>query len=183
LLKNIPIDTKILREFLKVGQVELENSEVHLMGRGLTQGGAISPTIANIVLDGLEKAVERVTRRPGTIRPSVIVIRYADDLIITAKYPSQLNKAKKVMELFLSERGLTLNAEKTKLLDLNQPFSTLEYLGFKFQICKSIRGPVLIVRPSSKRIQSVKSRLVQIFSRTNAKSIDLIQQSDPLITG
>lgn len=60
---------------------------------GVPQGGPISPTIANMVLDGLEKYVKDATthlkrnaklEKKKTFSPKVNVIRYRDDFVITA---------------------------------------------------------------------------------------------------
>ena len=53
IMENIPMDKEILEKFLKSGFVEM--GELFPTNRGTPQGGVISPTICNMVLDGLEK--------------------------------------------------------------------------------------------------------------------------------
>ncbi len=85
ILENIPINKEILRKWLKCGYIETK--ELFPMEFGSPQGSPISPTICNMVLDGLEKAIKdkyykrKVNKK--TYSPKVNFIRYADDFIIT----------------------------------------------------------------------------------------------------
>jgi RNA-directed DNA polymerase len=94
----------ILRKWLDAGYVE--NGITHPTRKGVPQGGIISPTLANMTLDGLEEAVRRAVPR----RCRVNFIRYADDLIITGQSKWILEtKVKPAVRVFLAERGLTLS--------------------------------------------------------------------------
>jgi RNA-directed DNA polymerase len=63
-------------------------------------------------LDGLETAVKNAV--PGTAK--VNVIRYADDFIVTAESKQILHqKVKPTIHSFLSQRGLNLSGEKTRI--------------------------------------------------------------------
>ena len=79
MLNNIPMDKAVLRKWLDAGYVE--NGITYPTRKGVPQGGIISPTLANMTLDGLEEAVRRAVPR----RSRVNFIRYADDFIITGK--------------------------------------------------------------------------------------------------
>lgn len=79
LMQNIPLEKRILRQWLEAGYVE---KGFHFPTRKRTpQGGIISPTLANMTLDGLEQAIHAAVPR----RVRVNFIRYADDFIITGK--------------------------------------------------------------------------------------------------
>ena len=52
MLKNIPMDKDILNQFIKAGYVF--KKKLFPTSKGAIQGGAISPTLANLVLDGME---------------------------------------------------------------------------------------------------------------------------------
>ena len=73
MLNNIPMDKVVLRKWLDAGYVE--NGITYPTRKGVPQGGIISPTLANMTLDGLEEAVRRAVPR----RSRVNFIRYADD--------------------------------------------------------------------------------------------------------
>lgn len=61
LIKHARMDKEILKKWLNAGYVE--NNVFHRTDEGTPQGGIISPTLANIALDGLEAAIKRVVRR------------------------------------------------------------------------------------------------------------------------
>ena len=86
MLKNIPMDKVVLRKWLRAGYVE--NGIHYPTRKGVPQGGIISPTISNMVLDGLEEAVRRAVPR----RCRINFVRYADDFIITGKSKSILEE-------------------------------------------------------------------------------------------
>ena len=82
ILDNILLDKQILEKWLKAGYIE--EKTVYPTPKGTPQGGIISPTIANMVLDGLEAAAKAsAPHGEGNISPKIHVIRYADDFIIT----------------------------------------------------------------------------------------------------
>jgi RNA-directed DNA polymerase len=86
LLNNVCIDKKILGQWLKAGF--MENQTIFATTEGTPQGGICSPVLANLALDGLEKAITQVGRtKTGRIktRPKVHFIRYADDCVPRAQ--------------------------------------------------------------------------------------------------
>jgi len=100
ILNNILLDRQILEKWLKAGYIE--EKTVYPTRKGTPQGGIISPTIANMVLDGLESVAKASAPpwRQGQARPKINVIRYADDFIITGESKHLLeNKVKPAMWL------------------------------------------------------------------------------------
>ena len=115
MLRHIPTDKQVLQKWLKCGYVE--NRVLFPTEAGTPQGGIISPTLANMALDGLEKRLaERFPKRSGKgPYHKVNLIRYADDFIITGDSKEQLeNEARPLVEQFLKERGLVLSPEKKR---------------------------------------------------------------------
>jgi RNA-directed DNA polymerase len=109
MLKNIPMDRIVLRKWLRTGYIE--QGKWYPGRKGTPQGGVISPTIANMVLDGMEEAIKASLPRR---RCRVNFIRYADDFIVTAKSKTLIVKyIRPAIERFLAERGLQLSEEKT----------------------------------------------------------------------
>ena len=112
MLRHVPTDKKVLRQWLKAGY--MENRTLFPTEAGTPQGGIISPTLANLTLDGLEPLLRE--KFPKTKWPSLKVnlVRYADDFIITGASKELLeNEVRPLVEQFLRERGLELSPEKT----------------------------------------------------------------------
>jgi RNA-directed DNA polymerase len=81
MLAHIPMDTIILEKWLTAGY--LENRNWFPTEAGTPQGGIASPTLANMVLDGLERLLDETFRKKkidGRIQfPKINLVRYADD--------------------------------------------------------------------------------------------------------
>ena len=139
ILENIPMDKAVLQKWLKSGYVE--NGVTYPTRKGVPQGGIISPTISNMVLDGLEEAVRSAVPR----RRRINFVRYADDFIITGKSKKILKEViQPVVEAFLAVRGLELSVEKTLVTHIKNGFTflgqTFRKLGRKLHITPSDAG-------------------------------------------
>lgn len=88
LLANIPMDKAMLRKWLKCGYIF--NKQMFPTEEGTPQGGIISPTLANMTLDGMQKVLaekyKRVRIKGKLYSPMVNLVRYADDFIITHQH-------------------------------------------------------------------------------------------------
>lgn len=145
LMENIPMEKRILREWLDAGYVD--NGIAYPTKRGTPQGGIISPTLANMTLDGLEKIVHESV----PWRSRVNFIRYADDFIITGKSETILKKyVLPAMKGFLEERGLKLSEEKTKITYIRHGFTflgqTFRKHGSTLHIIPSKEGVLALIR-------------------------------------
>src|SRR6266478_886222 len=105
--------------------------------------GVASPTLANMVLDGLERLLDETFRKKkidGRIQfPKINFVRYADDFIITGPSREVLeNEVRPLVEQFLRERGLELSAEKTCITHIDEGF---DFLG---QHLRKYGGKLLI---------------------------------------
>jgi RNA-directed DNA polymerase len=125
LLANIPMDKAILQAWLKAGY--LEDRGFHYTREGTPQGGIISPTLANMTLDGLEAVAQgAVPERTRQGRSKVHVIRYCDDFVVTARSREDLvDKVIPAIEAFLAERGLRLSTEKSRVTHISAGFNFL----------------------------------------------------------
>jgi len=151
MLKNIQMDTIILRKWLEAGYIESNIKYPTL--KGTPQGGIISPTIANMALDGLEQAIKDAVPR----RQRVNFVRYADDFIVTGKSQKILEqKIKPAIEKFLSERGLKLSEEKTCITYIKHGFT---FLGQTFRK----HGNTLHITPSKEGVQSLIRKVGNII--------------------
>ena len=102
---------------------------------GTPQGGIISPILCNIVLNGMEGAIEEKTHLTDVTYPKhpnykLTLIRYADDFVIIAPTWERLELAKSRIEAFLKTKGLDLNKAKTSKVDIKDGF---QIVGFWIQ--------------------------------------------------
>ena len=153
LLAHVPMDKKVLAQFLRAGF--MEQGEWSKTDEGTPQGGIISPILANMTLDGMENLLaERFGRGDGGRRSDgkacsnkVHLVRYADDFVVTAATPEAAREAQALIEGFLSERGLELSREKTLVTHIDEGF---DFLGWNFRKY----GGKLIIKPSKKSVSS-----------------------------
>src|SRR5271169_2010602 len=87
MLQHVLTDRVVLQKWLKAGYIE--NRTLFPTEAGTPQGGIISPTLANMTLDGLEKLLaehfpRHMWKDGGQWTPKVNLVRYADDFITTA---------------------------------------------------------------------------------------------------
>ncbi len=180
MLAHIPMDAGILEKWLKAGY--MENQTLFPTEEGTPQGGVISPTLANLTLDGLERLLkDRFPKRSingKRSNPKVHLVRYADDFIITGASRELLEKeVRPLVEQFLLDRGLQLSPEKTCITHIEQGF---DFLG------QNLRkyGGKLLTRPSKKNTQNFLDKARQIIRRFRGlKQADLIRTLNPVIRG
>lgn len=180
LLNHIPMDKVMLRKWLKCGYVF--NKNLFPTEEGTPQGGIISPTLANMTLDGLQGILaERYKRR--TIKgehysPMVNLVRYADDFIITSENREVLEtEIKPLVADFLAERGLTLSEEKTVITNIEDGF---DFLGFNIRKFKK----QLLTKPSKKAQKNFLDKIrKKIKSNKGCRQESLIRMLNPMIKG
>ena len=103
---------------------------------GTPQGGGVSPLLANVALEGMERLFDAEyadgrPRKPSERRgmdKGIAGIRYADDCVTAAPTREVLETyARPRIEQFLQERGLALNEAKTRIVHIKEG---LNFLGF-----------------------------------------------------
>lgn len=178
--RHIPMDGAVLQKWLGAGYIE--KRILFPTEAGTPQGGIISPTLANMVLDGLETLLKQrfgIKYVEGTpINPKINLIRYADDFIITGANKDVLEKeVRPLVEQFLNERGLQLSPEKTCITHIDQGF---DFLG---QHLRKFDG-TLLIKPSKKNTHAFLEKVRDIIRANKAVSQEnLIRQLNPVIRG
>jgi len=180
LLDNVQIDESILKQFLKAGYV----FERHLFptDAGTPQGGIVSPILANLALDGIEKIlVDKYPKnkkdRNHVAKYKVNFVRYADDFIVTAKTEEIAKEVKELIKDFLKGRGLELSDEKTIITHIDIGF---DFLGWNFRKYKG----KLLIKPSKKSIDKVTENISNIIKKGKAWTQEaIIDALNPIITG
>nr|YP_009054603.1 hypothetical RNA-directed DNA polymerase [Bracteacoccus minor]AIK29091.1 hypothetical RNA-directed DNA polymerase [Bracteacoccus minor] len=191
-MANIPVQPQVLQQWLKAGHIEFEG--VTATEAGVPQGGPISPTISNMVLDGLsdhiQKAVAPYTTKKGNTarkyNTKVTMIRYADDFVVTCANKQLLEDViKPAVQQFLAVRGLELSATKRLTTSIDDGF---DFLGYNFRLYKDAKklpeGKVLLIKPSKKSIYRIKTKILETFEKHRKSSAyTLIHALNPILRG
>ena len=89
---------------------------------GSPQGAVISPLLSNAYLDPLDHILAE---------QGVEMVRYADDFVILCRSEAEAQMALERVQAWTAETGLTLHADKTRIVDANQ--EGFDFLGYHFE--------------------------------------------------
>ncbi len=143
---------KLLRAFLNAGV--MENGLVGPTDEGTPQGGPLSPLLSNLVLDDLDKELERRGHR---------FVRYADDCNIYVRSKRSGERVMKSITEFLTRRlKLRVNGEKSAVARPRER----KFLGFSFT-----NHPQPKRRIAAKALARFKERVRELTRRTSGRSI------------
>ena len=146
-------DKRVLRligKYLRAG-VEVKG-RLQSTRKGVPRGGPLSPLLANILLDDLDKELEKRGHK---------FVRYADDFIILVKSQRAGERVMRSVRRFLERRlKLKINEDKSSVAPTNQ----ITFLGFAFKGDK--------IRWSDKAFQEFKRRIRHLTGRSWSVSMD-----------
>lgn len=143
----------LIRKYLQAGV--LVNGVYEKTERGTPQGGNISPILSNIMLNELDKELER---------RGLQFVRYADDCIIFTKSRKAANRVMESITRYIEGKlRLKVNKEKSKV---DRPWK-IKYLGFSFYQSKGI----VEIKVHQKSINKFKDKIRKITSRSNGMSM------------
>jgi RNA-directed DNA polymerase len=131
----------LIRQWLRAPVVEPPKGgqppSVHRNDRGTPQGGVLSPLLANVYLHWFDHAFHRAD---GPVQwANAKLIRYADDFVVLARsVDARLQQW--IEEKLEGWLGLEINREKTRIVDLRQPDTALDFLGYTFRLGWDERG-------------------------------------------
>jgi RNA-directed DNA polymerase len=155
---------KLIRMWLKAVIIEPgdgpgEPPKVSRSKQGTPQGGVISPLLANLYLHWFDKQFHRSDG--PYVWANARLVRYADDFVILAKHVG--GRIEQFVEQTLQGRfGLTINAAKTRTVNLKEPSVGLDFLGYTFRYDRDRHGRpwrYLNLFPSSKTMQRERDKL------------------------
>lgn len=146
--------------------------------KGFPQEGVISPTIGNMVLDGLKYELGK----------EFLMTRYADDFIILGKTRESLKTdAITRINKFLNKRGLELNLNETTISSVEERF---KFLGFLFKEypdssrAKETKKGIFLIKPSPDKIKKFRTKLSKVVKKHKHRHITLlINELNPILRG
>jgi len=185
---------RLIQKWLRAGI--LEDGVVTVSDKGTGQGSVASPLLANIYLHYVfDLWAKRWRGREAT--GDMIIVRYADDLIVGFQHEAEARRFLEIMRARLKEFSLSLHPDKTRLIEfgrfaaanrkrrgLGKP-ETFNFLGFTFISGKSRRGHFLIKRKSRRdrmqaKLQEIKKELRERMHQPIPKQGQWLKQ---IVTG
>jgi RNA-directed DNA polymerase len=160
---------RLIQKWLRAGI--LENGVVAVSETGTGQGSVASPLLSNVYLHYVfDLWAERWRRREAT--GDMIIVRYADDIMIGFEHKSDARRFWDAMRERLAEFSLSLHPDKTRLIEfgrfaaaqrarrgLGKP-ETFKFLGFTFICGQSRQGRFALQRKS--RGDRMRAKLKEI---------------------
>jgi RNA-directed DNA polymerase len=174
----------LIEQWLKAGY--LEDGRYHETPTGTPQGGVISPLLLNIALHGMEAALGVTHNIKGEIIGKRAVARYADDFVVFCETQEDaLDVKDRILPAWLAERGLSLSAEKTRLVHLTEGF---DFLGFNIRHypCSqtSRSGHKLLIKPSKKAVLEKVAEIRDVWLSMRGHSVKtVLWKLNPIIRG
>lgn len=165
LLENRITDKWIIRyiyRWLKVGI--MDGNEIYYTTTGTPQGGVLSPLLANLYLNELDK-VWTEKDYANRYKQDSHLIRYADDFVVLCPSEEIAKNLYKEIETILTNLELKLNQEKSRIVHLKEGF---DFLGFHFTLGYSRRKKkeVVIKFPTRKTTESIKRTIKTVLKKT-----------------
>jgi group II intron reverse transcriptase/maturase len=152
---------RLIEKFLAAGV--MEGGVFKPTTIGTPQGGVISPLLANIVLNELDWRLEKAGYR---------FVRYADDFVVVCKTRQQAKAALDVVEEIMTDLGLSLSPEKTKIASYGKGY---EFLGFR------LSSKSRTMRPKS--LEKFKMKIRELSRRSHNLDAKAIEKLNQVIRG
>lgn len=147
---------KVIRAFLNSGI--MVNDLVEYPGEGTPQGGPLSPLLSNIVLDELDKELERRGLR---------FVRYADDIVILVRSQREGEEVLRSVSQFITGKlKLKVNEEKSSVV---RPWDA-KFLGFR--VSRIFGKTRTVIHP--KTVKRFKDRVRDITRRVRGRNINAV---------
>jgi RNA-directed DNA polymerase len=140
-----------------LGQDILEGMSRWSPEEGTPQGAVISPLLANLYFHPIDEAMEAAGFQ---------MIRYADDFVIMCRDESEAHHALHLVQQLITERGLVLHPEKTRIVDTAEPGQGFDFLGYHFE--GGTRWP------RKKSLKKLKDAIRSKTGRSNGHSLCVI---------
>ena len=149
--------------------------------KGTPQGGVISPLLANIYMNLLDRIVNNPQGQFS--KSGIRMIRYADDFILMSKHINQEVIIK--IHKYLDRMGLSINIEKSKLVNAKE--QSFDFLGFTFRYDQSIfskRGKFWNIRPKAKSQKKNRQKInLKLKSIGHYPADKVVEELNPIIRG
>ena len=157
--------------------------------KGVPQGGVISPLLANIYLNEVDKMLERAKEVTSEGKYTNIgYARFADDMVILVsgyyKWEWLLKAAYKRLIQELEKLGVKINIQKTQVIDLTRG-QTFSFLGFVYRRVRTRKGKWGVrITPKIKARTALLRKLKEVFRNYRSQPVSqIIYLINPILRG
>lgn len=158
--------------------------------QGVPQGGPLSPLMANVYLNEIDKMLEKAKEVTKThpVYTNIDYTRWADDLIIQVSWHPDADKVwEQVNRRIREELGklqVEINEDKTRYVQFNKGES-FEFLGFLFKKTTTHQGKAGVWRqPKKKAIQNLRDKIKTAFKTYTSQPLyKVINIINPILRG
>ncbi len=146
----------LIRRYLEAGV--MAEGVVMERGEGTPQGGPLSPLLANVLLDEVDKELERRGHA---------FVRYADDGNVYVRSQRAAEDVMATLKRLYGKLRLNVNEAKSRITRVWNS----QYLGYGFWVAK---GKIVKHRVGTKALKAMKERVRRITSRNGGRSLEQI---------
>jgi RNA-directed DNA polymerase len=160
-------DEKFIRYIIRMFKAGvLTEGELKIGDEGVPQGSICSPILANIhAHKAIDEWVEKIIQ--PYCKGKVKLFRYADDAVICCEKTEDATRIRKTLPKRLEKYKLTLNEEKTKMVEFSRekviqgiPQGSFDFLGFTFYWGKARSGRIIAKLKTSGK--TLRKKLVKV---------------------
>lgn len=161
---------KLLRQWLEAGV--MVGGRVEGSPLGSPQGGVISPLLANVYLDVLDRLWERQSRHLGRL------VRYADDAVVLCRTRADAEESLRRIGVIMARLGLRLHPDKTRIVELGLGKEGFVFLGCYLRIVLSrFKTREYLFRwPSPRAMNRIRARIRELTDRRRWAGMQDIRQ-------
>ncbi|MDQ1002103.1 RNA-directed DNA polymerase [Neobacillus niacini] len=161
---------KLIRKWLESGIMEEGNVRNPITGT--PQGGVISPLLANIYLNTMDKLWKKRFEHLGEL------VRYADDFVIMCRTKQQALESIQVIQSIMGKLDLSINRDKSRLVNLWNDIDGFDFLGFhnrKFPIRRKGGNTLFVMShiPKKNAMKKMRSKIKAYTEPRNKLYLDI----------
>lgn len=172
---------KLVWKFLSAGV--LEEGQVRMETTGTPQGGVLSPLLANIYLNPLDRLWGKFCSGIG------VLVRYADDLVVLCRHAAGAEEALRRLHIVMERLGLKLHPTKTCAVNLQGGWEGFDFLGFhqrKRRSWKHRQYFYLQQWPGAKAMEAIREKIRAITGLRKHfqwSLREMIEKLNPILRG